>query len=522
MAEQRERLLRKGDYVYGSFLKPEAVDGYINGVNPSDRSDVLGRFPFSEANADEAVDYAGIGARSWRKVSQNDRATAVRRYRDYLARGQERTARLICRETGKPLWEARQEVLATVRALDLFLDDGISLLAPRVIEEIGARSDRIPRGVVAVVAPHAFPLLGPSTNTAAALLSGNAVVFKPSKYTPATGQTVAELWDRCKLPRGAFNMVQGPGAVIGQRLVTNPGVDAVVFTGSYGTARTVHQLMQRRPELPVVYQCGGKGTAIVLDDAEIDRAVYEIVVGAFLSAGQRHNSTGRVLVTDAVYDAFIDALIRRTDGLVVGPAHQLDTFVGPLISEALRARYRRFARALTAAGQQALREAGHESPGGLRGFYARPAIYRIHWESGQALLDEEPPGPMLLVYRVSSWEEAVSLHNQQAFRIATSVFVHPESAAVPELRDRLRTGALNVNRGTIGASLRLPAVGLGRSSNGHGAGLDLLLTLTTPRSQLVESRPFEGLVHLPGMNWEQATDSGSEPDLSSALELAVE
>jgi len=525
----RDRLLRKGDYIYGSFVKPEAVDGYINGVNPGDRTDVLGRFPFSESSVDDAVDYAGMGSRSWRRLSINDRAAAVRRFRDALARFQERGARLITRETGKPLWEARQEVLATVRALDLYLEEGLQILAPRVIEEIGARSDRMPRGVVAAVTPYNFPLLVPATHSAAALLAGNAMVLKPSKFTPGVGQMLAELWDRCRLPRGVFNLIQGPGSVVGQRLVLHPGVDALLFTGSYTTAAAIRQISIERPELPVSLQCGGKGTAIVLDDAELDRAIYEVMVGAYLTSGQRHNSTGRVLVTDGIYERFVRGLLSHTARINVGYGLSGDTFMGPLISENLRSRYRRYCRRLVSHGHQALMEAGYEQLE-RRGFYAQPALYRVHWDNGHPFLGDEPPGPVLLIYRVSNWEEAAALHNQSVFRLATSLFTRPDNPVIHEMRDRLRTGALNINRGTIGASLRLPSVGVGRSSNGAPAGLEILQVLTQPRSQLLESRPFVGMPPLPGTNWnapaqvhpQVEVEEEEEEDLSSALEFAAE
>lgn len=524
----RERLLRKGDYVYGSFVKPEAVDGYINGVNPGDRTDVLGRFPFSEASVDEAVDFAAMGARSWRRLSINDRATAVRRFRDALARFQERSARLITRESGKPIWEARQEVLATIRALDLFLEDGIQLLAPRVIEEIGARSDRTPRGVVGIITPYCFPLLVPATQAAAALLAGNAAVLKPSKFTPGVGQLIAELWDRCRLPRGVFNMVQGPGSVVGQRLVLHPGLDCLLFTGSYATAATIRRTTIERPELPMSLQCGGKGTAIVLDDAELERSVYEIMVGAYLTSGQRHNSTARVLVTDGIYESFVQAMLRAASKLEVGYGLETDSFMGPLVSENLRSRYRRYCRRLGSHGHQALMEAGVEQTE-RRGFYARPALYRVHWDNGHAFLGDEPPGPLLLVYRVSNWEEAAALHNQCVFRIATSLFTRPDNPVIHEMRDRLRTGALNINRGTIGASLRLPSIGLGRSSNGAPGGLEVLNLLTQPRSQLMETRPFQGMPALPGTNWGNdeptlgpTVEVDDDDDLSNALEFAAE
>ena len=133
------RLLRKGDYIFGSYVKPEAVDGYINGVNPSDRSDVLGRFPFSERSVDHAVEYAAIGYRVWRRLSINDRAGAVHRFREQLMTHQEALAQGITREVGKPLWESRQEVMATIRGIDLLLDDGIGVLGLPKARSVGVR-----------------------------------------------------------------------------------------------------------------------------------------------------------------------------------------------------------------------------------------------------------------------------------------------------------------------------------------------------------------------------------------------
>ncbi len=501
MNESTGRLLRKGDYIFGSYVKPEAVDGYINGMNPGDRADVLGRFPFAESSVEASVGYAGIGYRVWRHTSINDRASAVHRFNEQLHEHQEDLARLITREIGKPLWEARQEVLATIRAVDLLLDEGVNRIAPRVVDELGARSDRMPRGVVAVFCPYNFPLLVAASHTASAVLSGNATIVKPSKFTPGVGQAHMDLWDRCKLPRGTVNMVQGPGSVVGHRLATHPDVDVVLFTGSLETARSLSRLMQNRPELPVMMQCGGKGTALVLDDAEIDRAVYEVMVGSFLTAGQRHNSTGRVIVDDAVYDRFTETLVQQTRNLQVGYGFEPGVFMGPLISENLRTRFRRFSRSLVDMGHTMLLES--EPPAGTgRGFYVRPSIVGMNWTDANPVLESEPPGPTLLVYRASDWSEAVALHNQVEARISTSVFVDPDNPDLPDIRERLRTGALNINRGTIGASLRLPAVGLGTSSNGVIGGLGVLDLLTHPRSQLTETRAFDGMPKLPGIRWE--------------------
>lgn len=516
LESHRDRLLRRGNYIWGSFLKPERVDGYIVGVNPGDRSDVLGRFPFAEASVDDAVECARRGEMLWRRVSRVERAKAVRRYRDQLNKYQERFAVLITRETGKPIWESRQEVIASIRAVDLLLEEGLALLEPRILNEREARSDYRPRGVVAILVPYNLPLLIPTLHATASLLAGNSVVIKPSKFTPGVGQGVAELMDRCRLPRGVFNLIQGSGTGIGQQLAVHPGVDALLFSGGFAAAQALRRVGVDRPELPALYQCGGKGAALVVDGCDLERAVYEVVVGAYLTAGQRHNSTGRVIVTARLFDEFCARLTRRTKRVTVGYGFEIGSFLGPVISDNYRTRHKRYARALTKRGHEALVPAGNLEVKGRKGFYVNPAAYVVDWENGHGFVNDEPPGPLVLVYRVADWEEAVALHNKLFYRVSTSLFVAPDLPELPEIIGRVRTGSLNVNRGTIGASLRLPAVGLGRSSNGIPGGIDLLRFLSTPRSTLVENRPFDPTQAVPGINWD---DDDEDDPISLDVEM---
>jgi succinylglutamic semialdehyde dehydrogenase len=506
----RQRLLRKGDYIWGSFIKPERVDGYVVGVNPGDRSDVLGRFVFSESSVDDAVSSATRGLSVWRQGTLAQRAAALRRYREALGRAQDRFASLITRETGKPLWESRQEVVSSIRAIDLLLEDGLALLEPRVISEAQARSDWRPRGVVGIIGAYTMPLLTPTLQVAAALLAGNTVVFKPSKFTPGVGQGVAELIDRCRLPRGAFNLVQGSGSSVGQRLAAHPGLGALLFSGSYPTALAVSKATRERPELPVLYNTGGKAAAIVLDDADIDRAIYEVLIGSYLTSGQRHNSTARVLVTEGIFDQFVEQLTMRIGNLRVGYGFDRDVFIGPVISENFRTRYRRYGRTLLARGHTPLSEVGNVELPKRHGFYVRPSAYWVNWENGHAFLNDPPPGPNVLLYKVSSWEEAASLHNQLVYRNTASVFTDANHPRVTELGKRLRTGSMYVNRGTIASSLRLPSAGLGRSSNGVPTGLELVRFLSVPRASVIETRPFDPSQVVPGVRWTQDEDISDE------------
>ncbi len=514
--ESRDRLLRRGDYILGAFVKPERVDGYVVGVNPGDRSDVLGRFPFSETSVDDAVNAATRGGVGWRRLPLADRASMVRRYREAVSRHQEKFATLITRETGKPIWESRQEVIQGIRAIDLLLEDGLALLDPRVLDEKEARSDYRPRGVVGLITPYTFPFLIPTLQIAAALVAGNTVVFKPSKFTPGCGQLIAEMFDRCRLVRGVFNLVQGSGSGIGQKLATHRGLDALLFSGSFTTAMAIRRATFERPELPTLHQCGGKGCAIVLDDAELERAVYEVMIGAYLTAGQRHNSTGRVIVTKGIFDQFCDRLARQSAAVNVAYGFDDDCFLGPVISENSRTRYRRYGRAVLSRGHTAILPGGNRDVAERKGFYVSPSLYVVNWENGHGFLNDEPPGPTLLVYRVNNWEEGVALHNQLIYRNSTALFTRGDNPQLDEIASRLKTGSMNLNRGTLGASLRLPSVGLGRSSNGIPAGIDLLRFLSTPRSTLVERHPFDATKAVPGTNWDRPEEL---PDLSGSLVL---
>ncbi|MCB9741674.1 MAG: aldehyde dehydrogenase family protein [Alphaproteobacteria bacterium] len=501
MDVSKDRLVRKGDYIYGSFIRPESVDGYINGVNPGDRSDVLGRFAFSERSVNDAVDHARLAARIWRRVGLNDRAAVLRRFRSALTKSAERVVRLITRETGKPFWEARQELANTLIGLEHLLDHGMSLLAPKRIEQALGRADYMPRGALALVCPYIQPVQVTALYTAASVLTGNTIVYKPSKFTPGLGQLIAELWDQCKLPRGVVNMVQGSGSGVGRRLVTHPGIAGMLFVGSFETSMKIRQLLFERPELPAWYQTGGKGTAVVLDGCELDRAVYEVLVGAFMSAGQRPDNTARVIVQAGVYEAFVDALVRRTISLEVGYGFDQSIFMGPVISEKFRSAFRRYGRTLSREGHNALVEGTSQTRTERRGFYVTPAIHKIDWTAGKAWLTEEPPGPILQIYRVNEIDEAIALHNQCAARRVTALFPPPDTKVLQDVVDRLRTGSVLINQATTSSTQPLPSTGLGRASSGEPDGVHLVRTLTYARAVKTTEKAFDPAKVLPGTNW---------------------
>ncbi len=507
-----ERILRKGDYIWGAFMRSSQLDGYIVAMNPGERSDVLGRFGFSATAVDDAVGAAREGFATWSHMPVEARVQAMNAYADLLEEETDLLAVLITRETGKPLWEATEEVILASRGVRLLARSTASMTEPVVLRKDTAWSSPTPHGVVGVICPASFPLLMPSLFVASSLLTGNAVVFKPSKFAPAVGQAVAERMDRIKLPRGAFNMVQGSGAVVGRRLVTHPGIDALLFAGSYQAACAIQAQTSGRPELPVFYNCGGKGAGIVTSSANLDRAAYDLAVSAFLSTGQRHDNCARTFIVKEHFDAFCEKVTELGQHLKVGYGFDEDIFMGPMSSDIARKGYFDQVRALRSEGHMPILEAGPAHVPGHKGFYARPAM---HWVQGAAKLVDEPVGPNMLVYCVDDWEEAVELHEKMAFRRCVAVYGDAAGSQTRELISRLTTGYVSVNRGTVGSPLQLAAAGRGRASRGVPPGLDLLRFLVVPRSVYIDNRPFDGSRSVPGLQGPLMAEEAQEEEVTA-------
>lgn len=505
MYEPGWRVHRRGDYVWGSFVRAPRMDGWINAVNPGDRDDGIGRFGFGLTRVDDAVGAAARGHLDWSALDVDARAEAVRRLGERLEEQAEDLAFLIARETGKPLWEAHEEVYAARRACRLLSTDGKAVVRERVLQEGAAWSVPRPHGVVAVITPWTLPLLLPVLYVGAALVAGNCVVFKPSKFAPSCGQALAEAFDRLRLPRGAFNLVQGPGSLVGDRLASHPGIDALVLAGRSETADRVRRANAPRPSLPMLLQTGGKATALVLHDANPALAAHEVAIGAFVTAGQRHDATARVFIDRRAAGAFTEALVARTQALRVGYGFD-DVFMGPMISDSHRRLFRAGLDAAVDRGAETLLEGGAHDHPHRRGFYVRPDIRRY---PDAPRPDEIPVGPALRLFEVDDVEHAIRRANALWYRGAVSVFTERVEFGA-QLAGRLSAGAVHVNRATIGASLRLPSVARGRASNGWPGMIEAVRFLAAPQAVIVDRRAYDTTRTVPG--------TGSLPEAPPARE----
>ena len=491
-----------GDYLWGSFFR-EGADGAFETSDPA-TGVLLDRVPWRVQAVHTAVADARASSEMWGTRPLSDRIAIAREFRDLLSARRGALAAMLSREMGKPLWEATLECVATVRAIDLLIDSTEAIVSDQPHPSGTGMLRRRPLGVVAVVTPYPYPVYGPVQTLLPVLLGGNCAVWKPSSQDHLTSQKMVEAFDAARVPAGVLSMVQGPRDPIGATLVGHEGIDLVVGQCSASTGDAIGELAStdRQPRL----QTGGKGWAIVCADADLDRAAYDIVTGAFLTAGQRANATSRVLVERAVARPLLKRVVALAASLNIGPPSSDESFCGPLVDtrrkRAFDSDLRRYARA----GVEFPLEGGSsklESHLRRRGqCYVSPAIALI--DGGQVppkvALPEEIDGPFLLAALVDDAETAARLYNAHPYGLAAAVFTESQ-VRFEQLAAMLRAGAVNWNRGTIVASARYPNAGLERSGGGAEANEGLLRACTWPQSTLSAAGRFDPSHRVPGMGW---------------------
>ncbi len=454
-----------GNLIGGAFIPP-AGEALVS-RNPAADGAVVFETGTSVDAVAAAAEAATAAQPAWSRLSLGERAAGLGRWKDAIAARAGELADAIVLETGKLRSEAQQEIQTVLARFDVARQLASSDLREGPIA--GSPHEQLryhPLGVVAVIGPYNYPIHLCHAHVVVALLTGNAVVVKPSDITPLTGQRYAETALAAGLPPGLFNLIQGTGA-IGAALVAHPAVRGLCFTGSYTVGRRIQEAALDRPELLVSLEMGGKNTVVVLDDASVRQAVHEILVGGYLSAGQRCTATDRVLVHRKIAGPVLDALRLAVPSLRFGHPDDPASFAGPLATAAGRDRFEAGLAAGRAAGAEPV-VAGERAPGG---FYRTASLHRLpdgrHHAPGYT--DVELFGPDLGLEIIDSDEEAIAVINASPFGFANAVFTG-SSERFERIYRETTSGILNRNRSTNLASPRLPFGGAGKSGNYRPAG----------------------------------------------------
>jgi succinylglutamic semialdehyde dehydrogenase len=466
----------------------------LRSVSPADPADEIGTYAVADAGVvDAAVARARAAFPAWRDLGAAARAAVLRRFRDAARDRVEELARLIAREVGKALWDARGEAALLAPKVDVTLADGMDRVAP-VEPAPGQRATFGPRGVLAVFGPFNFPAHLPNGHIVPALATGNTLVLKPSELTPGVGAWLAQLWREVGLPEGVLEVVQG-AAETGRALAVHPDVDGVLFTGSYPTARAIRAATLDQPGKLLALELGGSNGVIVCADTDLDLAVAETALSVAASTGQRCTCARRLFVERSVADAFTEKLVAVLRGLAIGPPLDDGVFMGPLVSEPAFERVERARRELDAAGGERLLRVAPPLPPPYvgAGLVRFPTTRQDH-----PAQREEIFGPEATLYVVDDLDQAIAAVNDSDYGLVASVFTR-ERAAYEHCVGRIRTGLLNWNRATVGASGRLPFGGIGKSGNDRPAGVTATLYCTVPQAHLESEAPFDPASLPPGM-----------------------
>lgn len=434
--------------------------------NPSDVTDLIGLYAQADAaDVDEAVAAGRAALPAWRSVGLEQRQAILHRIGMELMDRSAELGELLSREEGKPLAEGRGEVF---RAGQFF-----TYYAAEVLRQLGENADSVrpgieidmrrePMGLVAVISPWNFPTATASWKIAPALAYGNSVIWKPANETPASAFALADIIHRAGLPDGAFQLLMGPGAVVGNGLAGHRGIDAVTFTGSYEVGRQVAvaaagNLTKFQLEL------GSKNALLVMDDADLDLAVAASIGGGYSGTGQKCTASSRLVVHEKIHDAFVGKLGAAVGALKVGHALADGTQVGPVVSE------RQLATNL--AWMDRARTAGAEVViGGERlrlahdGFYMAPALL-IGTSNAMDFNREEMFAPIAAVQKVGSYEEGLAVVNDTRFGLVAGIFTRSLARAT-HFRRNAETGCVTVNLPTAGTDYHVPFGGRKDSSFG--------------------------------------------------------
>lgn len=413
-------------------------------------------------DVEEVVARARRAWPAWAAQPLATRIELVRRFANEVRKDADNLATMISRETGKPLWEARTEVDSVVNKVEISIRAYADRTSQRKLDSAlqgTAALRHKPHGVLAVLGPYNFPAHLPNGHIVPALIAGNAVVFKPSEKTPATGEMLAQCFHRAGIPAAVVQVLIG-GPEEGQALVAHDGIDGVLFTGSAHAGIAINRKLASNPGKIVALEMGGNNPIVVWDTPKIEDAATLIVQSAFTSAGQRCTAARRLIIKASMFDEVIDHVKRLADRIIVGaPFDDPAPFMGPVIDN-------RTADGLTESFVYLLSSGGRPIKHMVRlqddRPFLSPAIIDVTAVADRP--DVELFGPLLQVVRVDDFDEAIAEANNTRFGLSASL-IGGDPQDYNRFWANIRAGVVNWNRPTNGASSAAPFGGVGLSGN---------------------------------------------------------
>ncbi|MDQ8757147.1 aldehyde dehydrogenase family protein [Sphingosinicella sp. LHD-64] len=442
-----------------------AADTPHQSLNPSNTNEVIAHYPAGgRGEVDEAVAAARAAFPGWAGATPEVRSDLLDKVGTTIMARATELGELLSREEGKTLPEGKGEVMRAARIFKYFAGEAIrrhGQTLDSVRPGIDVETHREPLGVVGLITPWNFPIAIPAWKAAPALAFGNTVVLKPASSTPAIAWALADIIHECGAPAGVFNLLIGEGGM-GSTLVDHREVDAVSFTGSQGVGAKVAEAAVRR-QARIQLEMGGKNPLVVLDDADLDRAVAVAVDGAFFGTGQRCTASSRVIVTEGIHDRFVAALAEKARSLKVGDALDPASQIGPVVSQTQLDQDMRYVKVATDEGGR-LVTGGELLSLANPGYFMSPAVI-ADTAPDMRINNEEVFGPVVSTVRVKTYEEALDVANRGEFGLSAGIVTDSLKHA-RHFRRHVRAGMVMVNLPTAGVDYHVPFGGTRKSSYG--------------------------------------------------------
>jgi alpha-ketoglutaric semialdehyde dehydrogenase len=453
-----------GLFINGKWVTPPKAARFET-INPATKEPVGSFVSATPADVTRAIDAAQLSFPSWRETPAPMRGEILLNAARILKERKPAVGRIVTQEMGKVISEGLGDVQEAIDFIEYMAGEGRRLFGETVPSELRSKfclTVRQAKGVVACITPWNFPTAIPNWKIAAALITGNTVVFKPASNTARCAVEVVKVYEAAGLPPGVLNFVTGSGGVVGKALVEDPRVRAVSFTGGVDAGRDVY--VRGAHQLKMVHlELGGKNPVIVMDDANLPLALEGVLFGAFGTSGQRCTATSRLILHEKVYDEFLSMLTRRLQTFTVGDPLDPTTGMGPVASADQEKKILEYIAVGKKEGKLVC--GGEKLKGGVydRGYYIAPTIFETR--HGTRISKEEIFGPVLSVIKVPDYGDAVRVANDVDYGLSSAIYTRDVNRAFRAVED-LEAGITYVNAPTIGAEVQLPFGGIKNTGNG--------------------------------------------------------
>ncbi|MFN3737574.1 aldehyde dehydrogenase family protein [Hydrogenophaga sp.] len=451
------------NYINGEWVKCRSGRTFDN-INPADTRELVGRFQASTAlDAEDAVNAAAAAFDGWRRTPVGQRARLLNKAADYLEANAQRFGEELSREEGKSVALGKDEFVRAAQTFRFYATEGQTFGGETYVQDdpdLMVYSQREPLGVVSVISPWNFPASIPARKIAPALVTGNTIVFKPSSDAPLSGLRLVEALVHAGLPAGVINYITGRAGDVGPIITTSQAIRAISFTGSTQAGMHIHRTVHLTTRLQM--ELGGKNPLIVMEDADLDKAVDLAIKGGFSLTGQACTGTSRVIVMKAVKEDFTQRLVAKVKGLKIGPGHQPGMDLGPLATAKQLETVLSYiaigrAEAQLLCGGERLQDGEY-----AHGYYVTPAIFDGVTQKAR-IAREEIFGPVIAILEAESFEQAMAMANDSEYGLSAAIATR-NPRYIHQFSNDIQSGTVKINRTTTGNLINAPFGGVKNSS----------------------------------------------------------